>query len=99
MDMVRVTASEEEVRQALRSALSVEDFSQLGIAAEKEAPDVLSPEPRRAEPLSTTVGVWIVSGIVGGAAYDLTRKVVQLLIARFGAKNVVQDARTEAGGQ
>jgi hypothetical protein len=92
MRRVLVTAAGEDVVAALRAGLSDQELGDLEVALGETAPSVLSPEPRRAEPVTTaTVIVWVASGIVGGAAYDLTKKVAQLLIARFGKEHVAED--------
>lgn len=94
MARVYVSADRDSVLAALRDGLSPTDFKSIETAAVSEDVQAgFATEPSRAEPITTaTVVIWVVSGIVGGAAYDLTKKVAQLLVARFGEKAVTEDS-------
>ncbi|GMV76067.1 MAG: hypothetical protein AMXMBFR78_30170 [Rubrivivax sp.] len=96
--MYQVTGDLAEVKALLADALTDQELAALQIE-EKSAANPMAPHPRRAEPLSTTVLVWIGGAVATGMAYDVVKalsvKIWQVLEARYGADKVKKD---ESGG-
>lgn len=97
--LLTVEASEADVRAELQSALSAEEFAL--IAFEQREPIVNSFEPpERGEAVTfLTVVIWtaqaVAGGIIGGIAYDASKKATAALIAKFGKDRVAADAPSE----
>ena len=92
MQQIAVEATRDDVIAVLRDGLTAEEFSTLEFG--EQSPDdgtSFAPDPRRAEPVTAmTILIWVASGMVGNAAYDLTKKAVQVLSAKFGPDNVAE---------
>ena len=91
---IRVTANHDETIACLKQGLTADEFALLK-AEQASSDDPLAPAPRRAEPLSTTVLIWISATVASGVTYDVikavTHKAYNLLKQRFGASNVQKD--------
>src|SRR5260221_405873 len=93
---ITVHATESDVLATLTEGLTVEELAQLRLESAADASSPFSPEPRRAEPITTaTVVIWVISTVASGVAYDaakqLAAKVRELLVTRFGAGRVKPD--------
>jgi hypothetical protein len=88
---VSVRAEYARVAEELESELSAEELRLLEITAQEAKPEPFETSARRGEPLMTIV----ISGIVGGAAYDLVKyavtKAYEVLARKFGPSSVTRD--------
>jgi hypothetical protein len=94
MTKYQVTGDPAEVTDLLKSALTAEELAALRIESGPSA-NPFAVQPRRGEPISTTVLIWISGALATGMAYDVVKalsiKVWQLLEARYGAEKVRKD--------
>jgi hypothetical protein len=94
MTKYRVTGDPTEVAKLLRDALTPEELASLKIEASPSS-SPFAVQPRRGEPISTTVLVWISGAVATGMAYDVVKalsiKVWQLLEARYGAEKIKKE--------
>lgn len=93
MDRFVVTADEQRIADLLAQSLTAEEFGHVRLARrEKSGARAMVPDGQRAEPITVgTIVIWIVGGIAGNAAYDLSLKLARVLAAEFGASNVRPD--------
>lgn len=91
-EMLNVEAPVEEVRAVLADTLSAEELSLLRFDQREKAPDPFDVGERGEVITLITVVIWtaqaVASGVVGGAAWDLTKKAHAALARRFGEHNV-----------
>ncbi|CAM8670766.1 hypothetical protein MCEMIE4_00081 [Sphingobium cupriresistens] len=86
---ITVNASEKEVREALVSALSPEEFDTFGISEHERPHDPFEADQRGEAVSFMTVLVWLSQAAAGGMAYDIMRKASAVLVERFGKDRVV----------
>jgi hypothetical protein len=98
MTKYQVTGDPAEVAALLKGALTAEELAALRIESSPSG-NPFAVQPRRGEPITTTVLIWIGGAVAAGMAYDLVKelsiKVWQVLEARYGAEKVKKD---ESGG-
>jgi hypothetical protein len=98
-DIFYVEASEADVRAALEDVLTAEEMSLLGFE-EREKPSDAYEDDGRGEVVTLMVAVvWtanaVAAGVVGGAAWDLTKKAWAALKDRFGDDHVAEAPASE----
>ncbi len=93
MDRFVVTADEQRIADLLAQSLTAEEFGHVRLARrDNSGAKTMVPDAQRAEPITIgTVVIWIVSGMAGNSAYDLSLKLARVLAAEFGASNVKPD--------
>lgn len=94
MAQYEVTGDLAEVTKLLKDALTADELAALRIEAGQSS-NPFAVQPRRGEPISTTVLIWISGAVATGMAYDVVKtlsiKVWQVLEARYGAEKVKKD--------
>lgn len=87
-------ASEEDVRVALEGALTADEMSRLGFEERPKPRDPFADDGRGELITLMTVVLWtanaVAAGVVGGAAWDLTKKAGEALKKRFGDGHVAE---------
>lgn len=90
---ISVDATADDVREALKQALSPEEY---GAIAVEDAPGGDDPfgAPKRGEAITIlTIVTWaggaVAGNVLGNAAYDVLKKATAALMKRFGADRVV----------
>lgn len=91
MTRYQVTGDPAEVTELLKSALTPDELAALQIEAGAPT-NPFAVQPRRGEPISVTVLVWVGGAVATGMAYDVVKalsiKVWEVLEAKYGAAKV-----------
>ena len=99
-DTFYVEASEADVRAALDAGLTDDEMSLLGFEERAKPSDPYADDGRGEIITVMTVVLWTANaaatGVVGGAAWDLTKKALTALKKRFGAENVAEAPTSKA---
>jgi hypothetical protein len=101
-EMLNVEASEDEVRHALEDVFTPEQLaSWLRFERREKAADPFDDHENGEVITFVTVVIWtaqaIASGVIGGAAWDLTKKAQTAVANHLGREKMESQAAVEAG--